>query len=166
MSNLDFQGWGGGCISLHDLPFFVYQELCEVPLDTISKYSSFLLFQKLVKWRCILPIDFNLRWTILGWFPYKMTHEAVFKQIFHMGWLSLIRNHLVKDREFSFEPSANNFLNFFIVSWLLSSKLVAWKCQDFKSWRWRSLGSISFTSSHNDKYSWQISFFLLFFFLT
>lgn len=80
----------------------------------------------------------------------------------NIGWLSLIRNHLIKDRKFSFEPSANNFLNFFIVSWLLSRKLVAWKCQDFKSWRWRPLGSFSYTNSHHDKYSWQISFFSFF----
>ena len=44
----------------------------------------------------------------------------------------LIRNHLIKDRKFSFEPCAYNFLNFFIGPWFLSSKLIAWKCQDFK----------------------------------
>ncbi|BAT83840.1 hypothetical protein VIGAN_04107500 [Vigna angularis var. angularis] len=69
-----------------------------------------------------------------------------------MGWLSHIRNHLIKYRKFNFEPGANNFLDFFIVSWLLFGKSVAWKCQDFKSWRLRSLGSLSFTNSHHDKY--------------
>lgn len=60
-TDLNFKRWSNWSISLHNLPLFVHQKLGEVPFDSISKDSSFLWFEELVKGSCILPINLNLR---------------------------------------------------------------------------------------------------------
>lgn len=54
---LNGQWWGGGAISLEDIPFLVNKELRKIPFNAWPHKPSSSGFQKFVDGGCIFPVD-------------------------------------------------------------------------------------------------------------
>ena len=63
-SYLNAERRGCGCIAIDNFPIFVNKELSKIPLNAITKESTFARLEVLVHWSSIGAVDINLKFEL------------------------------------------------------------------------------------------------------